>query len=961
MRFSSVSLNSLLLAASMNASVQAFTVGSNYRVTFGQGKVTSFGLPIKRVIVPTQLFSSTLDKEETITDSSTTNSADDGEVANDEADDSRTIVASEQTSNNGITMTKAEDILAEVDTETSTPTEEESTPSETAPTVIGSTNDDNNSGTTFTERVTNSGVASAAAMATAAVNAAVAMRSLEAPTVDKSYISLDASAKELDEDGLPLVYDKDAIEKYWAKERGALNKRWGYFVGKAVPFLTRMTALFIKDGKIEDKYIPELSQQARIDLQDLGPTFIKAGQMMSVRPDVLPQPTLDELTKLQDGVVPFSTTVAVEQIERELGGPLGQFFTSISTEPVAAASLAQVYRATLNDGKDTVVAIKVQRPDVLSTVSKDLYVLRRAAEVFQGLVERFAPQQRTNYVALLNEWSIGFYTELDFQNEAKNQQRLRDNLKRNNIKGITVPKVFEDMCTRRILVSEWIDGVKLSQCEDEEIAELIPICQEAFLAQLFEDGFFHADPHPGNILRLNEPNEDGDRVALIDCGLMASIDPDDRDNMISAVIHLANKDYASLVDDFMNLNILPADSDRAAIIPLMDKALTPYVKGGGAKKYEEELMKLYGMEDGSVQSKVGGFQAMTQDALTVLNDVPFSIPAYFAILGRAIVTLEGVALTGNPDYGIIMESYPFIARKLMSEDRPEIQRALQEVLYSGNSSESGSIKFNRLLALLNNAAGAISTQEGAAFVDLDTVPEDGLSFADGLKFLLSDKAESLRNLLESEVDNIVDIITRQIIRQGVNEAVIALSPPRPPALPFLGDIFPATPKLEEVPLPIVLPPTNGNTASIGMLTLREFTDIVAPRLNQDEELYALSLSDAIGELFGEEVAEFVRGESVISVKSVQLLFGGIRSGILSDTNLLNSENAKAVLGNVEPILSRVAGAGNGSSGNLEQKLKVAVAELNEEERKRLDFITEELTKKSITRATERLSGVPRVL
>ena len=355
------------------------------------------------------------------------------------------------------------------------------------------TNTSTSSTTSFTEKITNSGVASAAAMATAAVNAAVSMKTLEAPSTTKSYISIDTSQTIIDEDGLPLQYDKDAIETYWKKERGALNKRWGYFVSKAVPFLTRLTTLFIKDGKIEDKYIPELSEQARIDLQDLGPTFIKAGQMMSVRPDVLPQATLDELTKLQDSVVPFSTTIAVEQIERELGGPLGQFFTSISEEPVAAASLAQVYLATLNDGKDTKVAIKVQRPSVLSTVSKDLYVLRRAAEVFQGLVERFAPQQKTNYVALLNEWSIGFYTELDFQNEARNQQRLRDELKQRGIKGITVPRVFEDLCTRRILVSEWMDGVKLSDCSNEEIGELIPIAQEAFLTQLFELGFFHAE------------------------------------------------------------------------------------------------------------------------------------------------------------------------------------------------------------------------------------------------------------------------------------------------------------------------------------------------------------------------------------------------------------------------------------------------------------------------------------
>ncbi len=116
-------------------------------------------------------------------------------------------------------------------------------------------------------------------------------------------------------------------------------------------------------------------------------------------------------------------------------------------------------------------------------------------------------------------------------------------------------------------------------------------------------------------------------MALIDCGLMASIDPIDRDNMISAVIHLANKDYASLVDDFILLNILPPDSDRAAIIPLMDKALTPYVKGGGAKKYEEELLKLYGVDD-SVQSKVGGFQAMTQVSIYFLF---FFLFFYFAI------------------------------------------------------------------------------------------------------------------------------------------------------------------------------------------------------------------------------------------------------------------------------------------------------------------------------------------
>lgn len=346
------------------------------------------------------------------------------------------------------------------------------------------------------ERLTNSGAAAAAAAATAAVNSAVAMKTLEAPDTQKSYIALnndpEAAKRELDEEGLPRVYDKDLIEAYWSQQRGALNQRWSYFVGKAVPFFTKMVTLFIRDGSIVDSEIPGLSKQARKDLQDLGPTFIKAGQMMSVRPDVLPEATLEELSKLQDSVVPFNTTVAVLQIERELGGPLGEFFTSISEEPVAAASLAQVYKATLADGKNTPVAIKVQRPDVLGTVSKDLYVLRRAAEVFQGLVERFAPQQKTNYVGLLNEWAIGFYTELDFLSEATNQASLRQFLIDEEVPDVTVPKVYEELCTRRILVSEWIDGTKLSDCDTEEIARLTPIAQEAFLTQLFSVGFFHS-------------------------------------------------------------------------------------------------------------------------------------------------------------------------------------------------------------------------------------------------------------------------------------------------------------------------------------------------------------------------------------------------------------------------------------------------------------------------------------
>jgi predicted unusual protein kinase regulating ubiquinone biosynthesis (AarF/ABC1/UbiB family) len=357
----------------------------------------------------------------------------------------------------------------------------------------------------FREGFVSSSLSSAGAVAFAAVNAAVALQSLEAPDVSKSYVAREdvsgnnkSSKKtpvEVDDQGLPLAYDKTLIEAHWKSQRGALNKRWSDFINKAIPFLTKLVSLYIRDGAILDSEIPDLSRQARMDLQDLGPTFIKAGQMMSVRPDVLPQAALEELAHLQDSVVPFDSDVARAQIESELGGPASQFFASISDEPVAAASLAQVYKATLLDGSP--VAIKVQRPNVLGTVSKDLYVLRRAAEVWQGLVKRFAPQQRTDYVALLNEWAVGFYTELDFLNEAQNQKRLRRVLLDRNVTGVTVPEVYEELCTRRVLVSEWVDGTKLSQCTADQIAQVTPQAQEAFLTQLFEVGFFHADPHPG--------------------------------------------------------------------------------------------------------------------------------------------------------------------------------------------------------------------------------------------------------------------------------------------------------------------------------------------------------------------------------------------------------------------------------------------------------------------------------
>lgn len=845
------------------------------------------------------------------------------------------------------------------------------------------------------------GIASAAMAAATAVNMAVGMRTLQAPDSEKTYVYRDgANANRtgvIDEFGLPLIYDKDLIQEYWKKQGSALSQRWTEFLGLSVPFLTRVITIIIQGGMPELKNSgATLAKDARIIMEKLGPTYIKLGQMMSVRPDVLPQAALDELKILQDSVKPFATDVAISMIESELGGKLEEFFSEISTEPVAAASLAQVYKARLASTGEW-VAVKVQRPRVLEVVSKDLYVLRRAAEVYQGLVGRFAPQQRTNYVALLNEWAIGFYTELDFLNEGANQQRLKDLLIQEGVEGVYVPSVYHSYCTRRIMVSEWIDGIKLSSVEPHLLKGLTDDAQEAFLTQLLQVGFFHSDPHPGNLMYLNEPRNEGKaRLALIDFGLVASIKQQDMDVMVSAIIHLANRDYESLVDDFIQLEILPSDCDRKLVVPLMDKALTPYVKGGGAQRYEEELRKTYGM-DGTFSGSTGGFQQMTQDALTVLNDIPFSIPPYFALLARAIVTLEGIALSGDPDYGIIMAAYPFVARKLLKEDRPEIQKALQEVLYARSDKGEGLLKGARLSVLINSALGIVAKNSGS-FVDLDSIPDEAVSLDKAMKFLLSPRAASLRNVLVDEAVLAIDILLRQSARKA-STFVIARSNVLP-RIPFFGSLLPSLPKLEDVPVPFFIPQmtpedlstfnSNNNKenpsfhhdisrnqtinlsglrarrTSVDLETIAEIVGVrkytlkpifatpmsvlsaAAPRLTREEELYALSLSDLTAQTVSSDAAVIVSGDVLTNpVSAARFFLQIVTSSSQSDSNMQFIQEISKLLQNnlaKDPADGR-NNSPNDNKNNALKEIEVGLKELSAEESSTLTEFVAQIAEK----------------
>lgn len=607
--------------------------------------------------------------------------------------------------------------------------------------------------------------------------------------------------QKFDEDGLPLVYEPKVIKTYWDSRPKEMAQRWTYFLGQTTPFLTRLIRYFTSNTLLQNEKI--IARDLRIIIENLGPTFIKLGQALSIRPDVIGPAATEELAKLQDAVPPFPREAAYKCIEKELGRPLNEVFSEIALEPAGSASLAQVYRAVLYNGD--IVAVKIQRPGLLPTVTRDLYVMKKAVEVYQNLSEKWTAQT-TDYRELLQVWATGFYQELDFLNEASNQRRMAKVLA--DEKDIIVPRVYNEYTTRKLLITEWIDGVKLTQVDPAEIRSLTAVAQHAFLKQLLEEGFIHADPHPGNLIRPNDQTKG--RLALIDYGLTASIAKTDTDVMISALLHTANKDFPRLIDDLIGLRVLPKDTDRGKVEPIMRRVIGPYVyQGGGAKNLN--------------------YQSLAKDLGKATLEIPFSIPPYFALVARALGILEGIALTGDPDYKIVLEAYPYVTRRLMLDESPLLQRALQEILYKEGNEKGLSIE--RLANMLTYAVGRTSSQEsssgnaesssGTVFVDFDASPTDGTGakLKDIVTFLLQDGAKSLRTTLLSEASTAVDLLLRQSTRNSVNRLKSLLVPPSPP-LPFL-------PRLPAIPLPIP----------------DALIDSLSPELTLEEQLYTKSILD----------------------------------------------------------------------------------------------------------------------
>ncbi|KAL7522677.1 hypothetical protein ACHAWX_007706 [Stephanocyclus meneghinianus] len=493
-----------------------------------------------------------------------------------------------------------------------------------------------------------------------------------------------ASGTSANVERLPYEYDPVALKKFFSKRPNLIVSRILQVAstGGSVLFNYVLDSL---SGKLKSD--PDLEVRRAAELRDtitsLGPFFIKLGQALSIRPDVLSPRSMVELQKLCDKVPSFDSKIAFATIENELGQSVDQIFSQITPEPVAAASLGQVYKATLRATGET-VAVKVQRPKVLETVSLDLFLAREL-----GLLIRNFPalSDRLDAVALLDEFAYRFYQELDYENECQNGEKMKEQMK--VLPDVVIPKNYPAYTSRRVHVAEWIEGEKLSQSSADNVGALVNLGVITYLTQLLEFGFFHADPHPGNMMRT----DDG-KLCILDFGLMTEITDDQKYGMIEAIAHLLNRDYSEIGQDFVNLDFIPKGTDTTPIVPALTKVFDAALAGGGAKSIN--------------------FQELAADLAEITFEYPFRIPPYFALVIRAIGVLEGIALVGNPNFAIIDEAYPYIARRLMTDNSPRLKAALRYMVY-GREGSFDAEKLIDLLQALEKFTAVRDEGDGSAF------------------------------------------------------------------------------------------------------------------------------------------------------------------------------------------------------------------------------------------------------
>jgi predicted unusual protein kinase regulating ubiquinone biosynthesis (AarF/ABC1/UbiB family) len=426
-----------------------------------------------------------------------------------------------------------------------------------------------------------------------------------------------------------------------------------------------------KQGRLEKQ-----GAWLRKSLIDLGPTFIKIGQALGTRADLLPLEYVTELAKLQDQVPAFSTAEAFSIVEAELGRSIHECYVEIDSEPIAAASLGQVYRARLATGEE--VAVKVQRPNLEATIAFDVAILFRLVK----LTNRFFPRANENadWEGMLREFHTTIFEEMNYVKEGRNADRFRYNFR--TWRAIRVPKVFWTHTSTRVLTLDFIRGTKVVDIEGLRAHRISPVkvnrlLIRAYLKQLLEDGFFHADPHPGNLLVM-----DSGHLAFFDFGMVGRIDPKLQTQMIDAFFHVVGRDVRGLGQDIINLNFLKPGVDPETVRPVVESLFKHYLN-----------LKL-----GEVN-----FKELTYDLAEVIYEYPFRLPSNFTYIMRALMTLEGIGVVTDPGFSFFETAKPF-AKEFMLRREGRMFRKLIFDKLTGRENGESRIAWSRVWKLTKMAA-----------------------------------------------------------------------------------------------------------------------------------------------------------------------------------------------------------------------------------------------------------------
>jgi len=390
-----------------------------------------------------------------------------------------------------------------------------------------------------------------------------------------------------------------------------------------------------------------LAERVRLVAMDLGPSFVKLGQIASTRPDLFPEEWIKELKKLQDDVSPLPFDDIEKQVETSLGAPLEELFLSFEREPLAAASIAQVHRAIFDhpDGPKEVV-VKVQRPNIANTVSRDVDLLHTLAR----FVERTIPESHIYQpTALVEQFDQAITSELDFVLEADNALRFTRNFEGHP--HAKFPRVYKDASSKRVLTMEFLDGYKIYEAIDEHGFDGPAIAKAStgiVIKMIFEDGFFHADPHPGNIILLGTAERS--HVGLVDLGMVGRLTPEMRKKTVDMMIAAIRQDHMALADALYDIGTPTKKIDmrayRAEVAFLADKYLNKPLK-------EIEL------------------SALISDLVQGATKYGLEIPADFLLVGKALMTIEGIGKEIHPELDVFEEARPYFMDLLKQRYAPD--------------------------------------------------------------------------------------------------------------------------------------------------------------------------------------------------------------------------------------------------------------------------------------------------